>query len=199
MWLNSIIYLIVYCLLVTYFQHTFLEDVSKVFCESEAPIVLVREMPTFLYAPLIGQDVTKPKTWISGVMQYHHLPKNVLACRRRNFFALYIGCIISILWMQSANCFYYESCRWRSVHHFHQLTFVGITWASTMFLRRSKNMAVFNLEVTRIFDPETAMYILIMEYYSNTKSRADPSINHGAYLWHLGRVRIIIILQQSIG
>ena len=109
------------------------------------------------------------------------------------------GCIRSILWARSANSFWCGRCRWWSVHHCHRLTFVGITWASTMFLPRSKNLAVFSLGKTRIFEPASAMYILIMEYYPDTDSYANLNINHWACLWRFGRVRLLITLQQNIG
>ena len=68
-----------------------------------------------------------------------------------------------------------------------------------MFLCRLENMAVFSLEITRIFEPSVAMYISIMEYYPNAKSRVNLNINSWACLWCIICVRIIITLQHSVG
>ena len=108
------------------------------------------------------------------------------------------GYIGSILWAKSANLFLCVVFHWLSVHHCRRLTSVVIAWASTMFLPRSKNMAIFSLGKTGIFGSIATTYILIVYCYTYTNSYANLNMNYWECLWHFICFRLLITLLQNI-
>ena len=49
-----------------------------------------------------------------------------------------------------------------------------------------------------MFEPATAMYTLIMDYYPDTNLCSNLNINGWACLWYFGNIRLRIALQRNI-
>ena len=62
-----------------------------------------------------------------------------------------------------------------------------------------KKSGSFYLGETTFFEPAAALYILIMEYYPDTNSRANLNIHFWYCQWNFRGVRLLITRQQNIG